>query len=52
MAAVYDGMRGSCVLTCWATTSKEFRVFRYQYGEKSKSGPLPTRGEASAAARR
>jgi hypothetical protein len=30
---------------CWAITSRgEFRVFCYQYGGETKSGPVPKRG--------
>jgi hypothetical protein len=36
---------GYCAPMCWATTNGERRVFCYQYGGETKSGPLPRSGE-------
>jgi hypothetical protein len=46
MAAWYDGTpRLLCAHVLGYNQPGEFRVFCYQYGGETKSGPLPTGGE-------
>jgi hypothetical protein len=45
MAALYDGARRLfCPHVLGYNQPGEFRVFGYQYGGETKSGPLPKRG--------
>jgi hypothetical protein len=46
LAALYDGTRRLlCPHVLGYNQPGEFRVFCYQYGGETKSGPLPVRGE-------